>query len=375
MLFDPRLGVGARIRQESADGAAVYIQKTLGYQAAAIASIERTTSEEMRVLYVALTRAKQKVYLTGEAADPEKRVEAAAACLTNGTPDPYLVGAQSSYLSWALLGLFASFSKMAGALAATGSYAQEGVRVRLGADKAFAEPDNAAAADAACKGQADPALVAALNSRAQFDNPRLALSALPTKLSVTALVKHGAPLRLSAPEFASRHAAAARRGTAIHLFMQCADYAGAAKSAAGELERLVHGGYLSKADAEEVDLRKITGLFESEFGQRILRAPQVLREYDFIDALPAGALGELPPELADERIMIQGIADCILLEEDGAVLIDYKSDRVREPQELIDRYTPQLKLYKQALDKQLDRKIKSCMLYSFHLSRTIELPL
>ncbi len=72
--------------------------------------------------------------------------------------------------------------------------------------------------------------------------------------------------------------------------------------------------------------------------------------------------------------MIQGIADCVL-EEDGAlVIIDYKTDRVRDPAELAGRYAGQLRIYRSALAETLGMPVKACLLYAFALGREVEIP-
>ncbi len=370
MLFDARYGAGARVRVPCADGSALYSKKTVQYQAISLAATEKTTSEEMRVLYVALTRARQKLYLTAEVAKAAERVEMLGACLVNGRLDPYMVGAQNGYINWALLGLFARYSAAAGRLAADGLFEADSVRIALAPPMAEVAAVAAAADETV---SADPALVAVLDARARFVNPRLALADLPTKLSVTALAKESGAVRLSAPDFARASASAAHRGTAIHLFMQCADYARAAVSVREELARLVAGGYLAERDAAEMDVPKLERLFASEFGRSIATAPHLLREYDFIDSIPASALTALPDDLGDARIMIQGIADCVILEPDGAVLVDYKSDRVTSGDELIVRYAEQLRLYKMALDKRLELPVKRCVIYSFALGKPVDL--
>jgi ATP-dependent helicase/nuclease subunit A len=81
---------------------------------------------------------------------------------------------------------------------------------------------------------------------------------------------------------------------------------------------------------------------------------------------------------SDEKIVVQGIADCILFEPDGAVLVDYKTDRLRKPQDFIKRYESQLSVYRQALNRlfadlypELDSPIRSAMIYSLYLGREI----
>ena len=69
---------------------------------------------------------------------------------------------------------------------------------------------------------------------------------------------------------------------------------------------------------------------------------------------------------------MQGIADCVFAEEDGLVLVDYKTDKIKTPEELADRYRSQLLFYKQALEQLLEQPVKEMILYSFALGEVVE---
>ena len=197
---------------------------------------------------------------------------------------------------------------------------------------------------------------------------------MPSKLAVTALAEKGGGGSLYKPSFARKGLTAAERGTAVHRFMQCADYSAAARSVAAELDRLVKAEFISERDARGVDVAALERLFASNLGKRLAGA-EVLRELEFIDFVRAGDITELAGPLAEERVLVQGIADCVLLEEGGATLVDYKSDSVSEPGELIERYGAQLALYKRALERRLALRVRRCVIYSFALAREIDLPL
>ena len=131
--------------------------------------------------------------------------------------------------------------------------------------------------------------------------------------------------------------------------------------------------YLSPAAAQTIDLDQIKTLFESALGQKMI-GETVLREYAFMELIEAGTVyPDLPSELAREKIALQGIADCIILEPDGAILVDYKSDKVTDAAQLAARYAGQLAYYRAALDKQLPVPVKSCLIYSLELGEAIEI--
>ncbi len=373
MLFDAGLGLGARVRVPISDGTALYSRKTAFYCALSVAAGEKNTGEEMRVLYVALTRARQKILVSGQAADPRKTVQALAALASGEELNPFLVSSRSSYLQWVLLALLRKGgAQTAQALCEEGQAQTGPVCLRI---LKAGEVEAAAVGRQQTETAPSDEEVARLRRRIAFVPPRLALSAVPVKLSVTQLTKSGPGGPLVRPDFAWQRGSATEKGTATHLFMQCADYRRALESVSGELARLVAEGFLSPADAAQIDLPCLESLFGSDFGRMIATAPRVLREYAFVDSIPARELAGLPGPLAEEPVLIQGIADCILLEEDHAVLVDYKTDRVRDGQTLIDRYSAQLARYKAALDRRLPVPVTESVLYSFALGRPIRLSL
>ena len=367
MLFDSTLGIGSRMREKTPSGAALYSHKTLGFAALALASNEKTTSEEMRVLYVALTRARQKLIVTAAVKNVEKtlgnwRIKALRATA-------YSAATAQSWLDWIGLSL-ASLSDRFTA-AECGSPVMHGsVSLTISGDADAAGTDTKQTADAV----ANPELVDAINRRAGFVYDHRALCDIPGKLSVTDLSGKGDSPTLYRPAFLGGSLSAAARGSAIHLFMQCADYKNAAASLDTELQRLVAGQYIAADDAASINKAKLHAFFQSELGQKVTGG-NVLREYEFIDSIDASVINsDIPPELAETKIMLQGIADCIILEEDGAILVDYKSDRVSAPEQLVERYKTQISLYRAALAKQLPIPIKSSVIYSFALSQAIEVP-
>jgi ATP-dependent helicase/nuclease subunit A len=82
----------------------------------------------------------------------------------------------------------------------------------------------------------------------------------------------------------------------------------------------------------------------------------------------------LPKEFENEKIVIQGIVDCIFEEDDGLVVVDYKTDRVETPEELVDRYGKQLQLYAHMLAQTKEKPVKELLLYSFSLNTVVAVP-
>ena len=105
----------------------------------------------------------------------------------------------------------------------------------------------------------------------------------------------------------------------------------------------------------------------------MLRAGKLWREYRFAARIPASLIHPelLREEARSSQILLQGAVDCLFEEEDGLVLVDYKTDHHVTPQQLWERYQKQIQLYTIALEKIFGKKVKERMLYSFSLQRPV----
>ena len=161
----------------------------------------------------------------------------------------------------------------------------------------------------------------------------------------------------------------AQRGTALHTFMQFADYKKAREDIKTELERIESLGHITKRQRAVIDEKKLEAFFASKLCDRILNCDALLREYKFMTGLDSSQFGGT--EGAGDTVILQGVADCVIIEGDKATIIDYKTDYVKAESELIERYAMQLALYKGAIEKLLDMHIKECLIYSFCLGKVI----
>ncbi len=167
---------------------------------------------------------------------------------------------------------------------------------------------------------------------------------------------------------------AVQRGTALHTFMQYGDFVHAAEDLESELDILNEQGYITKLERDNIDTGKLKKFFESDLYSRMMKSKNLMREYRFLTSLPAREIDpDLPEIFENERLLIQGSVDCVFEEEDGLVIVDYKTDRVKDEQILIDRYSIQLDIYKRALENNTGIKVKEKLLYSFTLGKSIKL--
>ena len=162
-------------------------------------------------------------------------------------------------------------------------------------------------------------------------------------------------------------------GNAIHHVMQYIRYenCGSQESIRREVERLTEQGFLKQAEAELVNCGKIAAFFASEIGKKLIGGTPHLREFKF-SILDAGSnYGE---GLEGEQMLLQGVVDCALLEPDGITIVDFKTDAVTEESlsAATERYRPQVQTYGEALCRIYEMPVKAQYLYFFRLDRLVE---
>lgn len=204
-----------------------------------------------------------------------------------------------------------------------------------------------------------------LNERFDYKYPFKDETELPSKMAVTELV-HGDRDSFAfklRPRFMSKAGLTpAERGTALHKIMQYADYSKACDDLETELLRLYEYEFITEEEYNSIDLNYIKGFFNSSVFNRIQNAEKVLREYKFMVYQP----------IAKGKTIVQGIADCIFFEDGKAVILDFKTDNVSEMNVLAERYSKQLDIYKSAISEIFDTEVKECIIYSIHLNKYID---
>ncbi len=335
-------------------------------------------AEELRILYVAMTRAREKLYLVMTLKDPDRRLTTLGA--SQDTRLEALPAAAvrdaGSMSDWILSALLRhpcgeELCKRAGIPHTPLSDDNDW-------DISFCAPNGGASEIVTNDIPAEPdeALVRIIREHIAYTYPHEKLSRVPTKLAASAaaddptrpeLVAHGRPAFLSKQELTP-----AERGTAMHNFMQYADFAAAAASTETEAKRLESAGFLSAEQAASLDHRRLHAFFDSDLYRRIGASDRVMREVPFTFREKASTYDPTVTD-ANEAVVVQGIADCVFVENGGLVIVDYKTDRVKTPDELAERYRAQLQIYANALGAVLQLPVHACVLYSFALERTITL--
>ena len=156
----------------------------------------------------------------------------------------------------------------------------------------------------------------------------------------------------------------------MHTVLEHLDFSGCGtlQAVCDQIISMQTGGFLTKEEADAVPAEQIFAFMQSELGKRILSAKSVKREVSFGIPADAEAIFGIPGQ-----VMLQGMIDCVLFEEDGISIIDYKTDRIGTPEEISDRYKIQLACYKQAAETMYGKKVLHSYLYLFSQGKWIEL--
>lgn len=164
----------------------------------------------------------------------------------------------------------------------------------------------------------------------------------------------------------------AARGTATHRFMQFANFDNCEKSITEEIERLYEWEFITQNEKDAIDVLAVENFFKSTLFLRMKKAIKISREMRFLTEISAKEINPtLSEELKGEMVVVQGSVDCVFVEPDGIVVVDFKTDRVGNINDLVTTYSKQLEIYATACEKIFGLPIKEKIIYSFHLSNEI----
>lgn len=356
-------------------------EKSLAKRVVASAIKNKLIAEELRLLYVAMTRAEDKLVFFSEISKPEEKLgELMLAVSQNGVDSviPALtVRENAQYDKWLYMCLL-NHPELHEQMERYSAWIKEKSATKR--SKVSFAILNQPAEDSATKPEgnkvlADKEIMREIEKRVGYEYPFADLWNIASKTSVTALAKEeGESVQFSAtPSFLSgTMLTPAQRGTALHKFMQFCDFAACEKNLEAEADRLEGMEYITETERDALDISVLKKLFCGDFYKKISKAGKILREQRFLSRL---AVGEIIPEIAekypDESVVIQGAADCLLIESDGITVIDFKSDRVNNDEELVARYAAQLDIYGKVFSSIYGLPVKEKIIYSFKLGRPV----
>ncbi|MCM1133764.1 MAG: UvrD-helicase domain-containing protein [Ruminococcus flavefaciens] len=346
-------------------------------------------SEEMRLLYVGMTRAKQQLFINlkcgSKTLNPIAKI--IRDCVLNNGDVRNIVAKANSFADWLWVALImhGEFPAVA-ELIGLGDQPFGFPAYDVDSSRKLFEYEFVSDADIKTKDSGaefvpavpDDELVEKIRDIMNTNYDRT-LSETTAKLSVTQISKKFSEteeyeIHLQRPKFISeiKKMTGAERGTAIHTFFQYCSFDNAEADAQAEINRLAEVGFITEAQAECIDPAKVTAFFGSELYSKVKSAKKYEREKKFMVA--ASQLDTDNPALERFRNsdnMIKGIIDLMYEDEDGIVIVDYKSDRGISADRLRERYTGQLEIYKSAIELITGRKVKELVIYSIELKKTI----
>lgn len=374
---------------------------------------KESLGEELRVLYVALTRAKEKLVLTGTVGKLEERVTALSRCrdreevlLSVGsrmkakTYWDYVLPALARHRC--MDGLYREYgiTPCRGHLP-DGQEAEFVVRKITALDLAGEEVIHEAESQMRMEylkgwdaGRVyDEETRNLIEERFSYRYPYEYLKIIPVKVSVSELKKRSyageydreeslffepdiAPL---VPRFAAEteeEYTGAARGTAYHRVMECLDYGrvASAEEIREQVEGLLRQQKIEAGEAACIDTGDVLRFVECSLGKRMQKAAlagKLYREQPFVISVGASMLNETWPD--DERVLVQGIIDAYFLEGEEIILVDYKTDRIRKGEEgkLVELYRVQLEEYAGALERMLGKRVRETYIYSFAVHEAV----
>lgn len=153
----------------------------------------------------------------------------------------------------------------------------------------------------------------------------------------------------------------------MHTFMQFCDYQNSKNNLEKEIGRIVEMGYISSEQAAVLNREALSAFFDGELAERMFGADNIYREIRVSSFVSLRELGEAD---SDEEVLVRGISDCVFEENGELVLVDYKTDSVKNENELLERYKNQIGFYKSVVSKTLGKPVKQAVLYSFCLGKS-----
>jgi ATP-dependent helicase/nuclease subunit A len=367
LLLNTEYGLGIKCHNEEQ----MYQYKSIPYSVIKDKNTTELMSENLRVLYVALTRAKEQFITFITCDNLESKLKRISGCIISDEISPYMCRK---------INCDADFFLLCGMLHKDGNelrdFIDKSIKIQTSefplnieiTDEIEVESSSAEIEYVS----ANDDIVKQISEKLNFTYNRKELEGVSSKLTASSLdsVEMGFEyITSSKPAFMNKTGlTAAQRGTAMHTFMQYCNYESSRDNLENEILRMKNDGFITEEQADSLDRSKLCSFFNSSFADRMFHSDKIYREIKVSSFIKANEIYNT--EYKDD-ILVQGIADCVFEENDELVLLDYKTDNVKSGDELIERYNKQISFYKYAIAKTLGKPVKEAILYSFHLEKPI----
>ena len=388
LLYHSRAGIGLKLAYE---GGMARLNTPIR-EAAALEILNAQIEEEMRILYVALTRARERLYITAHTRSRLEKLEEASS-LTSHFAGDFKVKKCKNWLSMILAAIYPLKSKDSYTFTALEKDAVTLNFIGNDAAKNEKEPAKAITDEQICE----------IKQRLDFTYPHAHLNKLPAKLSVSKLtptvlddVDDAATLEsfdeakiLEIEEFfeSKSRVTSADKGTATHLFLQFCDFKNAEENGVtAELSRLVQDKFIAPQIAELINIKQLEKFFESDFYSSLKNAKKLYREQRFNILLPASRFTEneeFKSEIEGEEVLVQGVIDLFFEDENGEIILcDYKTDHLTHEEledealvikKMTERHGKQLEYYSMSIERLLGKSPDKVLIYSLPYGNAVEI--
>lgn len=336
----------------------------------------------MRILYVALTRAKEKLIITGLEKDYKKSIEKKEDLINtykdteaDNKINKNIIQKFLTYLDWLEL-VYLNSKEELDSILSVNVYKKDELMKNMFKEDKIEEIDLKEKLD-----KIELSREMEIKEKLDWEYKYKMANNILTKSSVTKIKNMKLDLneeetsKYNAPEFLKeqKEITAAQKGTLVHLVLQYMNEKIEYDKEKIEelLFSLVDKKIITEKEKTVIDADKILGFTKTNIWKEMQTAKEVQKEKPFYINIPAR---EIYGEDIDEEILVQGVIDLYYItEKDELVLVDYKTDRVQGEAELIEKYSTQLNSYKDALEKSLHREVDRVYIYSTYLSSEIEL--
>lgn len=352
VLLDRELGAGVQVYDIDLD----YRYPTIARNAIAAKMVANSKSEELRILYVAMTRAKQRLIMT-YCDNMTKALDKLAGAHSVPLP-PAVAQNVNCPGAWVLLTNQAMAGDGAPWVETNVKANDIGGKKRTMEELEDEESENDAVVAPATSPSPGPD-VDVLRTDLNFVYPHEGATKTATTAAPTSLNRTSPKIKVQFHEYgvAKKTASPTQRGTAIHKFMQFANYRRCAKGEGqvqAELFRIKEEGFMSPEEADAVDIGMLEGFFASSVGKQLSELPgeRMKREFRFSLLVPANEA--LPDAQTEETVLMSGIIDLFVDMGDTIALYDFKSDYAADEAAIQDKvrtYSPQLNVYAKALEQ------------------------
>ena len=345
---------------------------TMAKEAIKIQARKEAISEEMRVLYVALTRAREKLIITGVEKNYIKSEQNQKKALEiYNSLEPILIKQYKSYLNW--IELVNLYDEKMSELLEVYTYKMKDISAIMGQKQEVSENlvNEWLPKDTKVKEE--------INKLLTWEYANKFATTLESKTSVTKIKQakmglQSAEVVLPKPKFLTKteKLTSAEKGTLVHLCMQKLDFSkqNTMEDIDELINKLVQDEIITQNEADQIDKNVVYKFAQSSIAKELMKARKIYKEAPFYINIPAKEIYKVE---TDEQILVQGIIDLYYENEQGEIiLLDYKTDRVQHANELKEKYKIQLEIYKKALEAATGKPVAAVYIYSTCLNKAIE---